>query len=807
MLLCFCLGWIFGTAWMGKTGFDSLLGTAMALLSFVFIVITSKLLTQQRLFVKTLSAGLVLCLGGYLGFAYANQQLKQRLQYTVHQPESTSVVVYVHALNQYSENSIQQRVQVLNTARQPIQYLLYLAKTKAVSTSDLELELGKYYQIEGQLKPAHTYATAGVFDQEKWLLQQNIQATFRVKHAVALDEVQIKALGYADIWWQQHTAVQQFRLWTEKQRLAFRVKILHLPLAHKGLLLALLTGDKSLLDVATVDQFQRFGISHLLAISGPHVLIFAVLICWMITRFIRRFAPRLYLKIPRQFILIWPFIGCVFVYCAFVGFEIPAMRTLIMTVVASGMLLLRLKIQALKLLVYSATILLLFDPFSILSAAFWLSYGACFILLRIYQTLWQHQQALEAHASVWTKLRLSLHLLITSQWKIFIALFPMMALFFKQVAWIAPLSNLIAIPTLGLVVVPLDVLAAFVDFFAPAVASVFFQFNDLCLSLLLSLFDAIDHVFNPQLLNIALNPAMLLLLSLCICILYLPDGVVPKAWLFLGLVAICLKAYMPQTFQLTVLDVGQGQSILLREGKHSMMVDTGGYYDEKKFSIGKNIILPYLSRQGLSSIDQLVLTHLDQDHSGAYFSIQDQLAVKKLYASEHVDVPTGTQFEYCQRGQVWQWENVRIEVLSPNNIQTVRAGAQRNENSCVLYIRLANAMPYQTYLLMGDAGWQTEYELLNAYPNLQVDVLVLGHHGSRHSSSFDFLRHYQPKLAIASAGKWNRYGHPSKETLARLKALNIPLLSTAEKGSIEFKAKESHIQIIAYRDQWQWLSH
>ncbi len=78
-------------------------------------------------------------------------------------------------------------------------------------------------------------------------------------------------------------------------------------------------------------------------------------------------------------------------------------------------------------------------------------------------------------------------------------------------------------------------------------------------------------------------------------------------------------------------------------------------------------------------VDQLVLTHLDQDHSGAYFSIQDQLAIKSLYASEHVAVPNATQFEYCQQGQVWQWENVHIEVLSPNNIQAVRAGAERNE--------------------------------------------------------------------------------------------------------------------------------
>lgn len=807
MLLCFCLGWIFGTAWMGKTGLDVQLSTGIAIFSFLVIAMIAKFFTQQRMLVKVFGAVFALCLGVCLGFSYANYQLKQRLQYTVHQADDATVVIYVNALNQYTEKSIQQKVQVLNAERRPLQYLLYLPKSHAVSASTMELKLGRYYQVTGKLKPAHAYATAGAFDQEKWLLQQNIQSTFKVKQLNEINTAQIQAMGYADVVRANSSYIEQFRLWVEQQRVLFRIKIFHLPLKNKGLLLALLTGDKSLLNATTIDQFQRFGISHLLAISGPHVLIFALLVCWILRHVIAKFTPQLYLKIPQQYILIGPFIACVFLYCAFVGFEIPAMRTLIVTLLASGMLLFHLKIQALKLLVYSASILLLYDPFSILSAAFWLSYGACFILLRIYQTLWQQQYALERSTTNILKLGLAIRLLIASQWKIFIALFPLMVVFFKQVAWIAPLSNLLAIPYLGLVVVPLDIVAALVNFVVPSFSALLFQFNDLCLSIFIWMLNGIDHMLTPALILVDFNIWLLLLISTCIFIIYLPQGVVPKAWGVFAIVAFMFKSFSPQAFELTVLDVGQGQSIMIREGQHSMMVDTGGYYDEQKFSIGKQIILPYLSLQGLKSVDQLILTHLDQDHSGAYFSIRDRLAVKALYASEHVDVPAGTQFDYCRKGQVWQWDNVRIEVLSPDNIQALRAGAQRNENSCVLYVQLKNVMPYQHFLLMGDAGWQTEYKLLKDYPELKVDVLILGHHGSRHSSSYDFLQYYHPKLAIASAGKWNRYGHPSVETQARLKALNIPLLSTAEQGSIQFKATHGHIEQVAFRDQWQWLNH
>ena len=108
---------------------------------------------------------------------------------------------------------------------------------------------------------------------------------------------------------------------------------------------------------------------------------------------------------------------------------------------------------------------------------------------------------------------------------------------------------------------------------------------------------------------------------------------------------------------------------------------------------------------------------------------------------------------------------------------------------------------------MGDAGWQTEYQLLKDYPDLKVDVLVLGHHGSQHSSAYQFLQHYRPKLAIASAGRFNRYGHPSQLTQQRLKELDIPLLTTAEHGSLHFSQQGTQIILETERSRWKWLQN
>nr|WP_228259962.1 DNA internalization-related competence protein ComEC/Rec2 [Acinetobacter sp. ANC 4779] len=801
-----CVGWVIGIASIGKTFpiLQSLILPCIALFILSLLLKLTVLKPVHTLWFKFLQLCLGFSLGISLGYSYAQQQLNDRLNFREKQAEQVEVIAYVKTINELSESSIQQKIQVLNRHTEVVQWQTFLKNEKQADHQPV-LELGQYYHLQGKTLPAHSYATQGVFDQEQWYLQQNIMSGFKVTSVQKLSEQDISALGYGRYVRQQHSILNQFQLWMEQQRLVLRNFIDQQPVKHKGLLLALLTGDKSLLTPETEQLFQRFGMNHLLAISGPHVLIFALLVCWSLHQLICRYCPQVYLKWPKQYLLIVPFCICVLLYCAFVGFEIPALRTLLTCLLISGLVLLKQKIQPLSVLLLSASILLMFDPFSILSAAFWLSYGACFVLLRIYQTVQQKGHAEEIKTKT-QAIKIQLKILIESQWKIFLALFPLMLIFFKQVAWITPLSNLFAIPWIGIIIVPLDVIAALCYFIFEPLGSLIFQINDLCLSILLIFMHGLDQIFSPALQPVTMSFWMLLSLCLGLIILFLPRGVVPKTWSVLCFVPLIMIDSNKNEFELTVLDVGQGQAIFVRDQDQTMMIDTGGNYDESKFSVGKQIILPFLSVNGVSELNQLILTHLDQDHKGAYESIKADLPINTIYSNEQLAVANSSQFDYCHQGQKWQWnDRVKMTILSPKAEQLVNAKDEKNEMSCVVYLQVTNAEPYQNFLLMGDAGWPTEYQILQDYPNLKVDVLVLGHHGSRHSSAYHFLKQLKPKLAVASAGFNNRYKHPSVVVESRLKELKIPLLSTIKQGSIHFSKHKSIMAIEFERDSQQWL--
>ncbi|NNH36360.1 DNA internalization-related competence protein ComEC/Rec2 [Acinetobacter sp. NIPH 2377] len=805
MIQLMCLGWVIGIASMGKTFpiVQSLMLPCIALFFLCLLLKLTVLKPVHSLWWKFLQLCIGLSLGITLGYKYAQHQLDERLQFRERQTDQVEVVAYVKNINEWGESSTQQKIQVLNRHAQVVQWQAWV-KNEIDAHQQPVLELGQYYRLQGKLLPAHSYATQGVFDQEQWYLQQSIMSGFKVTSVQKLPEQDISALGYGRYVRQQHSFSNQIQLWMEQQRLALRNFIDQQPVKHKGLLLALLTGDKSLLKPETEQFFQRFGMSHLLAISGPHVLIFALLLCWSLHQLIYRYCPQAYLTWPKQYLLIVPFCICVLLYCAFVGFEIPALRTLLTCLLMSACVLLKQKIQPLNILLLSASILLIFDPFSILSAAFWLSYGACFVLLRIYQTVQQsHAEEIKTKTQA---IKIQVKILIESQWKIFLALFPLMLIFFKQVAWITPLSNLFAIPWIGMVIVPLDVIAALCYFIFEPLGSLIFQINDGCLSVLLIFMQLLDRLFSPALQPVAMNFWMLLSLCLGLIILFLPRGVLPKTWSVLCFVPLIMIDSTKNEFELTVLDVGQGQAIFVRDQEQTLMIDTGGNYDEAKFSVGKQIILPFLSVNGVSELNQLILTHLDQDHKGAYESIKHDLPIKNVYSNEQLEVADSSQFDYCHQGQKWQWsDRVDFTVLSPKAEQLANAKDEKNEMSCVIYVQVKNAQPYQNFLLMGDAGWPTEYQILQDYPDLKVDVLVLGHHGSRHSSAYDFLKQLNPKLAVASAGFNNRYGHPSVVLESRLKELNIPLLTTLKQGSIRFSKHKNIMAIEFERDSRQWL--
>ncbi|MCF9034914.1 DNA internalization-related competence protein ComEC/Rec2 [Acinetobacter nectaris] len=808
MLYTALIAWVLGHAYIGSPIIEPISYTQLLAIAFIalciFIPIGCGLnsLKSYQKFVFQVSISLTIAVISFL-FAqtHAHNALQERLKNRILAKDTVKVLVYIQKMDQLKEQSIQQDIQVFtldsNGAWRDWRTSFSLKKYK-----ENPLKLGHYYWLEGQVDKIHGYATPYAFDKEKWLIAQNIMGTLRITNIQEADEHILKQDYRYKLFVQEQN--HWFSLWQlaiEKKRLQYRHFIEQQLFKHSGLLLALLTGDESLITSHTQEQFQHLGISHLLAISGPHILIFAGFITFLIQGVIYFLFPNLYLKYPRKYVLAIPFLLGVSFYCAFVGFEIPAIRTLITVVIFTLFLFLKQKVSAFFTILFSASVMLWLDALNILSAAFWLSYGACFVLIRIYQITEQRSQI------SWFKRIFKPF--VSSQWQIFIALFPITLIFFHQISWFAPFTNLIAIPLLGGIVVPLIIFAACLFNVVPAIGFYCFKIADWVLGVFSKI---LMHLEKLPLATayIPLNIWQIALCAMGILILFLPKRTLPKFWALVCFLPCMLPVKQDRDFEFNVLDVGQGQSIFIRHYDYNMLVDTGGHFNESNFSLAKSILLPFLMKNGVADLDQVLLSHLDQDHSGAFSVLKQNMPIKHVMSNhEPSDLEGIKKFAYCHEGQFIHYDRLKVQILSPNldGLQHIEKSA--NEYSCVVYLSYENENKKRlNFLIMADVGNETEQRLMKEYPNLPVDILVLGHHGSKNSSSEAFLRHYQPQIAIASAGYNNRYGHPHTDVINRLEKLSIPLWITSETGAIQMTLQQNgRIESQFYRDSKVWLRY
>lgn len=738
-----------------------------------------------------------------LAYLHAQHSLTEQLKYRVLEPKEVRALVYVNQLDQTQTETIQQRLTVFNSdTPQSVYWQLALSKKKFATNP---LVLGKYYWVSGKVTPIHGYAVPNAFDQEQWALQQSVVGRLQLTSFEEVDALQLKQhVLYQNFVQKNQSYFQQLQLRITQKRLEYRNFIAKQHWAQQGLMLALLSGDESLISPIVEQQFQALGIQHLLAISGPHILVFAVLLSLLCHGLIILFCPHLYLKFPKPYVLSLPMLVGVLLYSGFVGFEIPALRTLTTVVILTLCLFLRRRIDASLLVLCSASILLLVEPLSVLSAAFWLSYGACLVLIRIYQIL-----QMSKTYGIRQKITQGVYQFFCSQFYIFIALMPITLWFFHQVSWLAFISNIVAIPMIGLLIVPLNIFAACIYWISPSLSIFFFSVVDSLLAVLIFLLSSIQSFgFLPQ--YYALTVWKVIILALGIMLLLLPKGLISKWYLVVCVVVLLLPNKSTSNFELNVLDVGQGQAIFIRTDERRLLVDTGGHFNEHRFSLARAVLLPFLMKQGVSELDQVILTHLDVDHSGAFDQLQQYLSVKQLISNQRPDfLAAKTPFSYCYAGQIFNTKGLILQVLSPQQSDLENVSDQSaNELSCVVYLTYQPEQGQARHILMmGDAGEKTEQHIIQQYPNLPVDVLVLGHHGSKYSSSHEFLQYYRPKLAIASAGYLNRYGHPHLEVQQRLKHLDIPLWVTNQHGTIQLKINGDGVMEYAfYREKKPWLN-
>ncbi|MEG3258548.1 DNA internalization-related competence protein ComEC/Rec2 [Streptococcus suis] len=295
------------------------------------------------------------------------------------------------------------------------------------------------------------------------------------------------------------------------------------------------------------------------------------------------------------------------------------------------------------------------------------------------------------------------------------------------------------------------------------------------------------------------KPSELVLLLLLVSLFLLYDFHRRKKWL-LGLSLVLALLFFitkhPLENEVTVLDIGQGDSIFLRDMRgRTVLIDVGGRVDfaakeawqeRSRQANAERTLIPYLHSRGVDRIDSLVLTHTDTDHVGDVLEVAKQVQIGRIYVSpgsltvpdfvatlKEINVPVHV-VEVGERLPIF---DSYLEVLYPDG-----TGDGGNNDSIVLYGRLLKT----NFLFTGDLE-QGELDLIESYPNLPVDVLKAGHHGSKGSSYPEFLDHIEAKIALVSAGENNRYKHPHQETLERFDSRNIQVYRTDQQGAIRFR--------------------
>jgi competence protein ComEC len=718
------------------------------------------------LWVKRLALVACFAIGFLWAAGWANWRMADRLAPEL-EGRDIAVVGVVASLPAASERSVRFEFDIESTPggeRLPRKVLVSWYRTAVTEEAPALLASsvhpGERWLLTLRLRRPHGLVNPHGFDYEAWLLERGVGATGYVR-----SRSEQRRLGERN----------SFADRIEQARELVRDRFLAVlgPTPAAGILAALAVGEQRAISSEEWQLFNRTGVTHLMSISGLHVTLVSGLAAWLVAFGWRR-VPALALRLPaRKAAAIAAIVGALG-YTLLAGFGVPAQRTFWMVTIVAAALWSGQIASPWRTLSLALAVIVFFDPWAMLAPGLWLSFGA--VLLIFYG------------ASGWSTPGSRLWQWGRVQWGITIGLAPAALLLFGQVSVAGPIANAVAIPVVSVVVTPLALLAAVVPVDALLhlsawLVEVLLQFLEWCAALPGAQWQ--QHVPALWTVALALAGAGWLLA---------PRGVPWRAnGLALMAPAFCLQpaAPLPGELWLTTFDVGQGLAVMARTSTRTLLYDAGPAWAPESDS-GSRVLLPAMRGAGLEKLDLVVLSHEDSDHIGGALSVLESFEVDALTSSLAAGHPLRGMVatpRRCASGESWQWDGVRFEFLNP-----LPAGpSKRNDLSCVLRIATEGG----AVLLTGDIERAGEKVLLSS--DVRSEVVLVPHHGSRTSSTPEFVAAVAPRWAVVAAGYRNRFGHPHADVVGRYERAGARIARTDRDGAVSVSLTAAGIEVVSER--------
>jgi len=716
-----------------------------------------------------------------------------------------------------------------------------------------ELHAGDEVAVLAEAKRPQVFRDEGAFDRRAYLAQQNIDLVATLRAAKLIDRVGLPS-----------PTIGTF-LAKARKRLRDEIDELFAGTPQvAGVLRAMLLGDRSFVDRAEATDFQKTGVFHVLVVAGLHVGALAFALYWVGRK----------LRLSRVLTMLFT-LTMLGAYVAVVEQRAPVLRAALMAamVVLGGFFFRQLEL--LNSAALAAVILLVAKPLALRDSSFQLTFVAigCIAGLALpwlEKTVQPYVRALRGWRDVtrdaahepraiqfridlrslaqWISAGLPLRLgkpagdvvagglsLTFRLWELLVltvalqtGMLPLMARDFHRIPLSAPIVNLAAVPLTG-VIVPLGFLTLVCGLISPMAGKLLSAPLAWLTASLLHVVQWFAH-FRSWSYRIPGPPFWLIMLFFAAAILLAAEMRLKhplKRTILWGLrvafmacamtIAIypCGEKWTKGKLELTVLDVGQGDSLfVVSPGGKTLLIDGGGAFggfpgreEHNSVDPGEEAVSPYLWSRGFQKLDVVALTHAHQDHAGGLLAILENFQVGSVWIGREVSSRALLRLEELAReqkipiehelrGKTIHWDGVEGDFLWPEIAPEEVAPSAKNNDSLVVHLQFGS----RSILLPGDAEKQVEREILseNSAEAMHSDVLKIGHHGSKNSTMTEFLAAVRPRFGIISVGEDNPYGHPSPELLERLENAGMRVFRTDRDGAVHVLTDGTRLEITCF---------